>query len=64
MKKQLRVDWPACKARGLCHEVVPELIDLDEWGYPIIKGPVTRPLLDDAREAVRICPQLALRLTN
>jgi ferredoxin len=64
VKKQLRVDWPACKGRGLCHEVLPELIDLDEWGYPIIKGPVTRGLLDDAREAVRVCPQLALRLTN
>lgn len=59
---RLRVDWPSCLARGLCHEVLPELIDLDEWGYPIVGGPVTRDLLDDAREAVKVCPQLALRL--
>ena len=32
---ELRVDWPECRARGLCHEVLPELMDLDEWGYPI-----------------------------
>jgi ferredoxin len=64
VKAQLRVDWPNCKGRGLCHEVLPEVIDLDEWGYPIIKGPVTRQLLEDAKEAVRVCPQLALRLTS
>ena len=47
MKTQLRVDWPLCKGRGLCHEVLPELIDLDEWGYPIVTGPVTRELLEE-----------------
>ena len=62
MSRQLRVDWPACRARGLCHEVLPDLVDLDEWGYPIVRGPVTDDLLADAREAVRVCPRLALRL--
>ena len=32
----LRVDWPQCDARGLCAEVLPELIHVDEWGYPVI----------------------------
>lgn len=64
MKSQLRVDWSNCKGRGLCHEVLPEVIDLDEWGYPIIKGPVERSQHEDAKEAVRVCPQLALRLTS
>ncbi len=64
MKSQLRVDWPNCKGRGLCHEVLPEVIDLDEWGYPIIKGRVERSQYEDAKEAVRVCPQLALRLTS
>ena len=62
MSRQLRVDWPACRARGLCHEVLPDLVDLDEWGYPLVRGPVTDDLLADAREAVRVCPRLALRL--
>ena len=39
-------------------------IDLDEWGYPVVTGPVTRPLMEHAREAVKVCPQLALRLTR
>ncbi len=64
MKTTLRVDWPACKGRGLCHEILPEIIDLDEWGYPIVTGSVSRELQEDAKEAVRVCPQLALRLTH
>lgn len=61
---RLRVDWPSCRARGLCHEVLPELVDLDEWGYPVVTGEVTPELLADARAAVRICPRLALRLVT
>ncbi|QLQ15248.1 MAG: ferredoxin [Micropruina sp.] len=59
---RLRVDWPNCKARGLCFELLPELVSLDEWGYPVVAGEVTAELLRDARAAVRACPHLALRL--
>ncbi len=58
---RLRVDWPACRARGLCFELLPEAVQPDEWGYPVV-GEVTDDLLDHAREAVRACPTLALRL--
>ncbi|MDR7253524.1 ferredoxin [Nocardioides sp. BE266] len=64
MTSTIRVDWPACRARGLCHELLPEVIDLDEWGYPVVTGTVTAELLSDARAAVRACPQLALRLVG
>jgi ferredoxin len=59
---QLRVDWPACKGRGLCFEILPEAIELDEWGYPIITSEVTDETIGLAREAVKACPTLALRL--
>ncbi len=62
--RTLQVDWPACRARGLCFEVLPELVHLDDWGYPVVEGPVTDDLLRAAREAVRACPQLALRLSR
>ena len=62
--RQLRVDWPACLGRGLCHEVLPEVVELDEWGYPVVTGEVTPDLLADARHAVRTCPTLALRLVK
>ena len=64
MTHRLRVDWPQCQARGLCHELLPELIDLDEWGYPLVLDEVPRELLASARAAVRACPRLALRIVD
>lgn len=64
MSRELRVDWPACQARGLCHELLPEIVDLDPWGYPLVTGEVTEDLLADARAAVRACPRLALRIVG
>ena len=60
---RLRVDPIACDERRLCAEILPELITLDDWGFPIIRdGEVPDRLLDEAREVVRVCPKLALRL--
>ena len=64
MTARLRVDWPACQGRGLCFEVLPELISLDEWGYPVLEGEVPHELLGLAREAARTCPTLALRVVD
>ena len=60
--QQLRVDWPRCEARGICHELLPEVVDLDDWGYPVVRGTVPVELLGTARTAVQLCPRLALRL--
>ena len=27
-----------CAGRGICAELLPERITLDDWGYPIIDG--------------------------
>lgn len=61
--KALRVDRIACTGHGLCGELLPELIDLDEWGYPVIKDrEVPDHLLTHARRAAAACPVLALHL--
>lgn len=64
MKKlELRVDPIACDGHGLCAELFPERIALDEWGYPIVDGGDIPPVLEQhARRAVAECPTLALRL--
>ena len=59
---RLRVDPIACKAHGVCAEMLPELIGLDEWGYPVVDGEVPDHLVPAARSAVRGCPRLAIRL--
>jgi ferredoxin len=63
VSRTLRVDPIACAGHGLCAELVPELVRLDDWGYPIIdSAPVSGEVLRHARRAVKECPTLALRL--
>lgn len=64
MSARLRVDWPACRAAGLCHELLPQLVGLDEWGYPVVTGPVDDNTLREARAAARACPRMALRVVE
>ena len=62
---RLSVNPIACSGHGLCAELLPELIWLDEWGYPLIAGqPVPPALVRQARKAVTDCPALALRLES
>lgn len=60
---RLVVDPVKCDGRGLCAEVVPELVGLDDWGFPMAsKEPLEREREREAGEAVRLCPRLALKL--
>ncbi|MEZ5116700.1 MAG: ferredoxin [Candidatus Nanopelagicales bacterium] len=60
--ESLQVDWLRCDAHGLCAELLPEVISLDDWGYPFVGGPVPEHLHGFAERAVAACPALALRL--
>ena len=62
---QLVVDPIACDGAGVCAELLPEMIALDPWGYPMIDGgEVPRDLVDLARRASASCPRLALTLVR
>lgn len=62
--RRLTVDWIACDGRGLCAELLPEVVTLDPWGYPLVDGPVPAELEKHAVRAVKACPRLALRLES
>jgi ferredoxin len=63
MTERLRVNPIRCVGNGACAELLPEMITLDEWGYPILDPhQVPLALNKDARRAVSACPALALRL--
>jgi ferredoxin len=65
MAQELRLNPIACEAHGLCAELFPERISLDEWGYPIIDDePITPELAEHARRAVAACPTMALLLES
>jgi len=61
----LRIDRIRCDGHGACAELLPELLTLDEWGYPIVRGDhIPPPLKGHAKQAVAACPVLALRLVR
>jgi ferredoxin len=65
MSEQLQVDRIRCDAHGLCAELLPEVITLDDWGFPILKtGVIPARSAALAQLAVDACPVLALRLAK
>ena len=62
---RLVVNPVLCRGHGLCAELLPEIVRLDEWGYPVLADPdVPRALRGEARSAVAACPTLAIRLAR
>lgn len=67
MADRLHVDWTRCDGRGLCTELLPELLDRDDWGFPLPRSREREPVIPreqatNARQAVQLCPRLALSL--
>lgn len=61
MTHHLKIDPIGCTGHGLCAELLPERIVLDDWGYPIPDPrPIPGELLGAARRAADACPKLAL----
>lgn len=67
----LHINWTRCDGRGLCTELLPELLSRDRWGYPVpvdddtierTNIPIADHRLAAAKDAVRLCPTLALTL--
>jgi ferredoxin len=68
-RPSLHIDRVACDGRGLCLELLPELLAEDPWGYPAGRDgrrdtAVPAASRSDAERAVRDCPRLALSLRD
>jgi ferredoxin len=62
---KLKIDWIACNGYGVCEAAAPDLIALDDWGYPIFPdGPVPHDLKRQADKAINDCPMIALAWEN
>lgn len=66
---RLHIDWTRCDRRGLCVELLPELLDRDDWGYPLVRNGSREPDIDSShvkytKDAVKRCPRLALHLLD
>jgi ferredoxin len=63
MAVELSIARSRCNGSGLCAELLPEMIQLDDWGYPVLSpGPIPDRLTAHAERAVAMCPVLALKL--
>ncbi|MCW2758584.1 MAG: ferredoxin [Nocardioidaceae bacterium] len=65
---RVEVDWTRCDGHGACAELLPELLETDDWGYPVSRTGERNPsvpdaLLKHAHRAAKACPLMALRLT-
>lgn len=66
---RLHIDWTRCDGRGLCIELLPEVLDGDDWGYPLARSGAREPEIPPrslryARYAVKRCPRMALTLVG
>jgi ferredoxin len=69
---ELHIDFAQCDGRGLCTELLPELLARDDWGYPMSRSApsghggrdvrVPEGLTEAAQDAVELCPVQALML--
>ena len=65
MSHRIAVNPITCVGHGLCADLLPERITLDDWGYPVIDPrPIPAHLEPHARRAVAACPTLALLLVD
>ncbi|WP_371780533.1 NADH-ubiquinone oxidoreductase-F iron-sulfur binding region domain-containing protein [Streptosporangium subroseum] len=62
---RLTVDWTRCQGHGLCAKLAPDLIHLDEHGYPVLsRDAIPNQFRRMARRTVEMCPALALRVAT
>ncbi|MFN8099910.1 MAG: ferredoxin [Dermatophilaceae bacterium] len=55
---RIAVDRVACSGHGICAQTLPEVVTLDEWGYPIVADRQVDPRAADL--AIKLCPARAL----
>jgi ferredoxin len=66
VRRRIRVNPILCNGYGYCAEIVPELISVDDWGFPIVSTSTIEDgrILHLAERAVATCPRLALLLED
>lgn len=63
---RLRVDMDRCEGHGMCAVLAARVVDLDQWGFPLVPAADLRSSgeLAAARRALAACPRRALRIED
>ena len=63
---RIRFDRQTCQGHNRCHALAPELFDVDDDGYAILRheGSVPNELEHRAELAAANCPEFAIEIVN
>jgi ferredoxin len=60
---KIKVDFDLCESNALCEAMAPEVFELDDDDYLVVKTDETTPEnVEDVRRAVAACPRVAITL--
>lgn len=62
---ELRIDRSRCVGHGRCHALAPEVYDLDEEGYSVVRSEtIEANLAEAARRGALSCPEQAITVED
>jgi ferredoxin len=62
---RIKVDFDLCESNALCEAMAPEVFELDDDDFLVIKTEQTTPEnINDVRRAVAACPRAAITLED
>ncbi|WP_148613000.1 ferredoxin [Nocardioides rubriscoriae] len=62
---KIKVDFDLCESNALCEAMAPEVFELDDDDYLVVKTDETTPEnIDDVKRAVAACPRAAITLVE
>ncbi|MBF4162142.1 ferredoxin [Nocardioides acrostichi] len=60
---KIKVDFDLCESNALCEAMAPEVFELDDDDYLVVKAEhTTSETLEDVKRAVAACPRAAISL--
>lgn len=62
---RIKVDFDLCESNALCEAMAPEVFELDDDDYLVIKAEETTPEnIESVKRAVAACPRAAITLED
>ncbi|WP_370246785.1 ferredoxin [Nocardioides sp.] len=62
---RIKVDFDLCESNALCEAMAPEVFELDDDDYLVLKAEETTPEnIESVQRAVAACPRAAIRLED
>jgi ferredoxin len=62
---KIKVDFDLCESNALCEAMAPEVFELDDDDYLVVKtDETTSDNVDDVKRAVAACPRAAITLVE